>query len=237
MKNVDAGKYRHELKYICSLDMLRVLEQRIKLITDVDRHADADNSYIVSSLYFDNYNNACCHDNDLGIDWRYKYRIRIYGGNTHVINLEKKLKYNNRGIKTFCKLSKQQYMKLYHGDVSALLTTQSHPLLLEFCTKVRSHQFTPKIIVRYRRKAFTAIPGHVRITMDTNCAASYQTDRFLTNDMTLFPIQEKGLHLLEVKYDEFLPDYIKQALQLNMLRQTSFSKYYISRQAMQKYWR
>ena len=36
-------------------------------------------------------------------------------------------------------------------------------------------------------------------------------------------------HLLEVKYDELLPDYLKDALQLGNLQQSTFSKYYLCR--------
>jgi hypothetical protein len=39
----------------------------------------------------------------------------------------------------------------------------------------------------------------------------------------------KGQELLEVKYDEYLPDFIYRNLQLSSLQQTAFSKYYICR--------
>ena len=38
-----------------------------------------------------------------------------------------------------------------------------------------------------------------------------------------------GQQLLEVKYDEFLPDHIYRSLSLNNLNQTAFSKYYLCR--------
>jgi hypothetical protein len=37
------------------------------------------------------------------------------------------------------------------------------------------------------------------------------------------------MHLMEVKFDEFLPDYIYRALMLDNLQQTAFSKYYLCR--------
>jgi hypothetical protein len=40
---------------------------------------------------------------------------------------------------------------------------------------------------------------------------------------------QTGQHLVEVKYDEFFPDFIKGSLQLNNLQQTAFSKYYLCR--------
>lgn len=229
--------FRNELKYECTTDMLHILEHRIQSITTADQHADdRDHSYTVRSLYFDDYRNSCCHDNDLGIDLRQKYRIRIYNGETKVIRLEKKLKYNTKSHKSVVLLSLDQYEMLVSGNVNPLLNS-NEPLLREFAVKISCQKFEPKIIVQYERKAFTAFPGNVRITLDTNCAASYQTDRFLQHDLLLYPIQEKGFHVLEIKYDAFLPGYIKQALQMNTLRQTTFSKYYISRHAVERYWR
>jgi len=38
--------------------------------------------------------------------------------------------------------------------------------------------------------------------------------------------------VLEVKYDEFLPDYIAGTLELGNLQRTAFSKYYLGRKAI-----
>ena len=47
------------------------------------------------------------------------------------------------------------------------------------------------------------------------------------------PVLPAGLHVLEVKYDEFLPDVIAQQLEIGKLRKTAFSKYYLGRLAVQ----
>ena len=65
--------------------------------------------------------------------------------------------------------------------------------------------------------------------MDKNISASRQLDQFLEPVIPKRPVMEKGSHILEVKYDEFLPDYIKTSLELGTLRQTSFSKFYLCR--------
>ena len=38
-----------------------------------------------------------------------------------------------------------------------------------------------------------------------------------------------GWQLMEVKFDEYLPDYIYRALNLEGLQQTPYSKYYLCR--------
>ena len=45
------------------------------------------------------------------------------------------------------------------------------------------------------------------------------------------PVLERGRHLLEVKYDEYLPDVLRMALQVVSLDRVSFSKYYLCRMA------
>lgn len=39
----------------------------------------------------------------------------------------------------------------------------------------------------------------------------------------------KDIHMIEVKYDEYLPDYISETVQMSNMNRISFSKYYYSR--------
>ncbi|MDD4797065.1 MAG: polyphosphate polymerase domain-containing protein [Eubacteriales bacterium] len=237
MQGIDALRYRNELKFICRADMLRLLEHRLTPVTALDRNAGHDGRYAISSLYFDDPQNSCCHDNDLGVGTRSKYRIRMYDYDSSRLRLERKVKNKDKCAKLSCALSGAQYQQLVAGDGTALLWDDVPPLLRSFALLVQTKGFRPKVIVDYRRKAFIAAAGNVRVTMDTHCCASHQLDRFLTGDGTRIPIQQRGIHLLEVKFDEFLPEYIRQTLQINTLRQTPFSKYYLSRQLTQQFWR
>ena len=71
--------------------------------------------------------------------------------------------------------------------------------------------------------------SYLRITLDMNISSSNRTECFLDPVIARRPVMEAGSHILEVKYDEFLPDYIKISLELGTLRQTSFSKFYLCR--------
>ena len=53
---------------------------------------------------------------------------------------------------------------------------------------------------------------------------------FFDKNLRKMPLMSGGHHILEVKYDELIPDYINQILELGRLEQTTFSKYYIARQ-------
>ena len=54
-------------------------------------------------------------------------------------------------------------------------------------------------------------------------------DRFFEKDVCARPVLPSGAHILEVKYDEFLPEYIQQVLEIGSLQRTAFSKYTMAR--------
>ena len=93
----------------------------------------------------------------------------------------------------------------------------------------------PKVIVEYDRIPFICRDGNVRITLDMNIRASSRPDDFLNEKLTTRPIMSVGQNLLEVKYDEFLPDYINHSMQMRGLRQATFSKYYLCRRYAANY--
>ena len=87
----------------------------------------------------------------------------------------------------------------------------------------------PVVIVEYDRIPYVYKNGNVRITLDTNICSSSAVSTFLEETIPRRPVLPLGQQLLEVKYDEYLPDFIYRSLQLSSLRQTAFSKYYICR--------
>lgn len=92
--------------------------------------------------------------------------------------------------------------------------------------EMASRQLRPRIIIEYERTAFVYPSGNVRITFDRNIAFSDRLADFMEDSIALTPVLGKGKHILEVKFDEFLPDFIAQLLELNTLERTSFSKFY-----------
>jgi len=82
---------------------------------------------------------------------------------------------------------------------------------------------------------FVSKTGNVRVTFDRNIRAGSRIERFFEDDLYAVSVLEPGMHVLEVKYDEFLPEYIAQAIEIGTLRQTAFSKYYLSRKKMEEY--
>lgn len=107
-------------------------------------------------------------------------------------------------------------------------------LLKEFCVDIVSKRFVPKIIVDYEREAFVEPISNIRITLDYNISASDEIEQFLNGNYIKTPVLKKEKHVLEVKFDDVFPSYIKAVLQSNVLVQQSFSKYYLGRIAVQQ---
>ena len=102
-------------------------------------------------------------------------------------------------------------------------------VLQKLCLLMRTRLMRPKVIVEYVRVPYIYSNGNVRITLDTNISSSNRTDLFLEEQIPLRPVLEAGQHVLEVKYDEYLPDFIYHTAHMANLRQTAFSKYYLCR--------
>ena len=57
---------------------------------------------------------------------------------------------------------------------------------------------------------------------------------FFENNINSIPLLEKNTAILEVKYNDFLPDIIKQLINIGNLELTSFSKYSTGREMLEK---
>lgn len=220
-------KYRHELKYRIDEPQLAVIRARLEALMQYDPHVE-NGLYTIRSMYFDNYANRCFYENESGTDPREKYRIRIYNADDSRISLECKRKERGKTAKTSCILSMKDYDTILN-DASLERIGESPELLRKFIVLIRTQRFRPATIVEYERTPFIYRVGNVRVTLDQNIRSSTHFSGFFDENLPTRQILAKGQHLLEVKYDELLPEFIKEALQLGNLQQTAFSKYYLCR--------
>lgn len=219
--------YRNELKYQCCEQQMRILEMRIKHLCHPDPHAGEEGKYTVRSVYFDDYEDSCYYENEDGVDRREKFRIRIYDGKTGLITLECKEKRNGLGHKSACRISEEQCREILGGSFG--MPENADPVLRKFFLQYRTRMYRPKVVVEYERTPFVYPAGNVRITFDRNIAATAHVGDFLNPRIWARPVMPAGMHLLEVKFDELLPDHIYRMLQLRDLQRTAYSKYYTSR--------
>lgn len=223
-----ADKYRHEFKYLCTEAQLQMLRVRLTGIMNKDVHAGSEGKYVIKSLYFDDINDRCYNENESGVSPREKYRIRIYNNNKERISLECKRKNRDKVKKTACLLTPEQfdYLAYAKGEIAKdeLPELAKKLLLLK-----QNSRMEPKVIVSYERTPFVCKYGNVRVTFDRNIAASGSVESFFHGNICRRQILPVGQQLLEVKYDEYLPDYIYHALSLSNLERITFSKYYLCR--------
>ena len=220
-------KYRHEYKYLISDMQMEILKQRISGIMPKDLHTEAG-QYNIRSLYFDDYYDRCFYENENGTDPREKFRIRIYNHSDSRISLECKRKERGKTLKTSCIITKEQCDTFMAGRYIGI-TEKSPPVLRKLILNMMTNGMKPKVIVEYDRIPYVYKDGNVRVTFDTNISSSRNVAGFLNGDVEKRPVMPKGQQLMEVKFDEFLPDFIYRALQLESLQQTAYSKYYLCR--------
>ena len=222
-------KFRHELKFVCTEYELNLIEQRIKNVCSKDLHAGIDGKYSIRSLYFDTYNDEYYLENKMGIDCRKKYRIRIYNGSTEAIKLECKYAYRGMKAKEVCNISIAQYYDILDNNPT-VIQNDEQKLLETFVIEKNMKLLKPKIIVEYERTPYIYRAGNVRVTFDRNIMSSTDIEHFTNGDLSRRNIMPEGVHLLEVKYDDFLPSTILKLITAEqMLRKTSFSKYMLCR--------
>lgn len=224
-------EYRNELKFLCSEQELQLLQARLSPVMRPDVHQNGENAYQIRSIYFDDYDNRCMNENEAGVDFRKKFRIRSYNHSDRLIRLEVKYKTHGKTKKESCPLTKQQFLSIMQADQDTVFRTPGPKPLNMLYLSMNMEYLRPKVIVAYDRTAFVCSAGNVRVTFDRNISSSDSLDDFFEEKLPAAPILESGQHLLEVKYDEFLPEYIAWALQMGNLRQTTFSKYYLCRKA------
>ncbi len=220
-------QYRHEFKYVISDLQVEILKNRISGLIPLDPNCMESGSYIISSLYLDDYYNSCYYDNENGVDPRKKFRIRAYNHNPELIKLECKKKECEKTLKQSSKITGEEVTALMSSDESVGFTDKAvkNIMILE----AKRHLLRPVTIVEYERIPYIYKDGNVRVTFDLNISASKSVNRFLKFDYPTRPIMPVGYQLLEVKYDAYCPDFIFRALQLEELQRTAFSKYYLCR--------
>lgn len=215
--------YRHEWKHEITYADLLSIRARLRAIARPDPHA-AGGKYLIRSLYFDNLNDKALREKIDGVNMREKFRIRYYNGDpSKVIHLEKKSKLNGLGTKYSAPLSMQEAQSVLDHDIDWMLQSP-HPLIRELYCKMHYQGMLPKTIVDYTREPFIYGPGNVRVTFDYDIRTGLNCTDFLDPDCVTVPAGDAVI-ILEVKWDEYLPSIIRDAVQTPGRHVTAFSKY------------
>lgn len=193
-----------------------------------DSHVSDAGLYYIRSLYLDTPDNMCYFDTENGTDLRDKYRIRIYNADKSFILLEKKSKKRQMTKKQSCVISEDLCRNLMAGT-GVIIEDDMSEIQKQLLYQLMAGGYKPAVIVEYVRYPFVEKNGNVRVTFDEQISSSHDFSHFLDKEIIKRPILGVGQSIMEVKWDAFLPDYIKMQLQLDSLQWMSFSKYYLCR--------
>lgn len=218
--------FRHEWKHEINYSDFLILRQRLRSVLEPDPHAK-DGRYFIRSLYFDNSADKALREKLDGVNHREKFRIRCYNFQPNPIHLEKKSKHNGLGTKEQADLTQDEVRLLLAGQLD-WMTVSDRPLVRELYEKMYSQGLRPKTIVDYTREPFIYRPGNVRVTLDYDIRTGLRSTDLLNPDCLTIPAGNRPV-ILEVKWDAFLPDVVRELVQLDGRHVCAFSKYAICR--------
>lgn len=219
---------RHEYKYYISFSEYFYLKQLLQTIMQPDINAKENGEYYIRSLYFDSVDNTDYYTKIAGIENRKKVRLRIYDTDTDKVKLEVKNRFNTSMRKESLTISRDEALKMINKDAT-FLDIYDEKVAFRVKNYMTNHLYSPKVIVDYEREAFVDKEHEVRVTFDKNIRCGY-TDSLFDKTLGLIPVFREPVIVLEVKFNEMLPDFIRNALCTGRILNSSISKYCIARE-------
>ena len=232
MKTNDNIK-RYEIKYRIGNDKIPEIREYIKAHTDPDPHVgDSDKvMYTVRSIYFDTRNLDFYWEKIDGLKVRKKLRIRGYNLDKGFAFLEIKRKYSNCVVKERAKLPLVEIeniinmLDIKQGE-NASACHNNQLVSNKFIYNIIKKNLLVKLLVVYEREPYIQkADPNVRVTIDKNIRSRYNpdlSDLFNGDDLTLIT---NDFSILELKFNNFMPKWMRSMISDLKLRQESFSKY------------
>ena len=218
---------RQEKKYLLTYQQFRSLDGKLSKVLHADEYGQQD-GYHVRSLYFDTFFDRDFYEKEEGLEIRRKIRLRIYEPEDEFAKLEMKQKQGDGQKKRSLKVSRKDALEIAKGEYSCLLNYKE-----EFAKEMYAYMTTmfyrPKSIVEYKRKAYMVKENNIRITFDYDIKATESNMDLFSEELNQYPVFDKNFVVMEVKYNGFLLDYIKEMVNMSDKSQTSVSKYCLSR--------
>lgn len=220
--------YRHEIKYF--INKRQAAELRIFLRNSMkqDPNSDSKGSYWIRSLYFDTLDNKDYYEKIIGHSTRKKIRLRIYNTSTNNVKLEIKNKYNNYILKETVNITREDANKLIKGDSGSLLNYDERAANKVFAF-MHQNIYRPIVIIDYEREAYLYAFQNIRVTLDKNLRAAFNSYDLFNDNICMIPVFNKDVFVLEVKYDHMLPVFLQKVLSEFAVQKSQISKYCLGR--------
>jgi len=231
---IDVDGHRKELKFIVDEGVLKDVENRISGVMHRDIHQKGD-YYRIRSVYLDSPDYKCLRENQSGVSLRHKFRLRAYDLSDKKIVAEIKTRHADTISKASADISRESFDAIISGDkvLAPMLLNKDRlqykdgrqDTIDRYILKIAGERFEAATIVEYERCAYVYDLCNVRITFDRNVSASKDFSHFFDENMNSVAVIEGSRHVLEIKYDEFLPEEIRILLGGLGLERSSCSKY------------
>jgi len=219
---------RHELKYFINPAEVEALRARLRPVLEMDSHCVGGRPYVIRSLYFDDIDDSAFNDKQAGVMHRDKYRIRIYRYSDKEIFLERKRKLGDLIQKSSVQITRRLCEQIIDGDPTGLQKSNNQ-LLQDVYVQMRTRLLRPKVIVDYAREAYLHPAEDTRITFDLNLHSGlHSVDLFNPHLPTVCP-HDRNVEILEVKFNNYLPDYVAGLLHGIEAERSAVSKYILCR--------
>lgn len=236
-------KERYELKYLVPWDLVEPLSRFIEPYCAMDAFSDssADGFYVVNSLYFDTRGYEFLKQRLWGRDTRFNMRVRSYGaGDQPPYFMEIKHKTGTCVKKYRTTIGGEEWPRIltdpcYRIPETEVLVERRNKEL--FMMLAHSYAIEPKILTRYRRRAFfSTVDAYARLTMDADMQYQTEEDYNLQpgehmvnyDNETVYSSYERtdARVVLELKCDVGqVPMWMLDLITRFELKQVGFSKY------------
>ena len=220
---------RHELKYYLNDVQTQGLQDQLSQLMSLDQNSNGEIGYRVRSLYFDSMDDECLYQKQSGFLARKKIRLRTYGvSGQDTVKFEIKHKNGQLVSKDSVTISRESAEQICAGNYTVLLD-QKNPVLDTIYATFTSRAYSPKVLVEYHRVALTMPVSNIRITFDKRLRSNINHYNLFSEVQDSMPVIIEGKQIMEVKYDEYLPGYIKKVLSNVNAERMAISKYTLAR--------
>ncbi len=206
------------------------LKDILSNIMTKDQNMGDKGEYFIRSLYFDSVDNIDYCTKMAGTENRKKIRLRIYSTDADKVKLEIKNRYSAYMLKQSLTMKRDDAERMVDGNY-AVLSKYDSVVARKALMEMSNHLYSPKVIVDYEREAFIYPEHNVRITFDKHIRGS-TIKRLFDPDIGMVPLIQDELMVLEVKYNQILPHFIKNAISSAGIMNSSVSKYCMAREAL-----
>lgn len=232
---------RYELKYIIQETAAREIRAfaRNHLMPDPFADPAAGYAYHIYSVYLDSPGKSLMNQTLEGLKNRFKLRVRFYDAQPdHPVFFEVKRRVNDVIVKVRAKVRREAADRLMYAhrawpdrsDLANPDDDRGFTALAKFCQLRDKIGGVPSVLVGYTREAWCAPEDDsIRVTFDRGLeAASYDAERTFRLDRDeswVKPTLRSPGVVLELKFTDRFPNWMRQMVQTYNLSRTSMPKY------------